>query len=270
MPACEPTRSRFASPVRAPLVPRRPRRGRSRRPLVSSTSTTKIPSRIRKTSVPGSPCRTRVLPSGTVRISGLAPPCMIAPDSERSSADSTGGNDGRGILRRPRVSVAEGVVEPGPKSSDADFSNERSVGVVDPVARERAGAHDLVARGAVDVEGEGQRRPHDRRPEMHERLCGTGRGVGRPMRPPTVWTKWARSAVISGRAGCRAGARREPHRGRPDADGRRADEAPPEVAGADDPAVLDLDVRPQLVGDAEPVVVRSASRSSSWSGGGSS
>ena len=42
-------------------------------------------------------------------------------------------------------------------------------------------------------------------------------------------------------------------RGRPDLDGRRADVALAEMAGVDDPAVLDLDERAQLVRLAEAV-----------------
>ena len=46
---------------------------------------------------------------------------------------------------------------------------------------------------------------------------------------------------------------REPHRGGPDLDRRRADVALAEMPGVHDPAVVDLDERPQLVGLAEPV-----------------
>jgi hypothetical protein len=46
---------------------------------------------------------------------------------------------------------------------------------------------------------------------------------------------------------------REPDGGRADTDGRSADVALPQVPGVDDPAVLDLDERPQLVGLAEAI-----------------
>ena len=45
----------------------------------------------------------------------------------------------------------------------------------------------------------------------------------------------------------------EPDRRRSEAHGRGADRAAAEVAAVDDPAVLDLDERPQLVGLAEAV-----------------
>ena len=85
-------------------------------------------------------------------------------------------------------------------------------------------------------------------------LCWTGRGVGQAH--PA-----ADRLHESRRCGPDLGFvldvgqvdRGEPHRGGADPHGRCADVALPEVAGVDDPAVLDLDVRPQLVGLAEPV-----------------
>jgi hypothetical protein len=47
--------------------------------------------------------------------------------------------------------------------------------------------------------------------------------------------------------------RRESHGRRADADRRGADVTLPEVAGVHDPAVVDLDERPQLVRLAEPI-----------------
>ena len=85
-------------------------------------------------------------------------------------------------------------------------------------------------------------------------LCGTGRGVGRPIRPPTVCTKRADEPSTSG-SGLDVGQldRGEAQRGRPDLHGRRADVALAEMPGVHDPAVLDLDERAQLVRLAEAV-----------------
>ena len=63
-------------------------------------------------------------------------------------------------------------------------------------------------------------------------LCGTGRGVGRPIRPPMVWTKRTDEGPTSGCGlDIRQLHRRKAQGGRPDPDRRRADVALAQVAG---------------------------------------
>ena len=72
--------------------------------------------------MPASPWRTSVSPSLSVRISGLAPPCMIAPDSERSSADSTAATTAGESCSPHGVRSPNEWLNHFPKSIVADFS----------------------------------------------------------------------------------------------------------------------------------------------------
>ena len=179
---------------------------------------------------------------------------MIAPDSERSSADSTAATTAGESCSPHGVRSPNEWLNHFAEVDRRRLLDERAVVVVDPVARERAGADELVARGAVGVDRQGERRPRDRRPELDERLV-RDRPRRRQAHPAADGLDEARRRLADLRLVLDVGKvdGREAHRRRPDAHGRRADMALAEVAGVHDPAVLDLDERPQLVGLAEPV-----------------
>ena len=139
-----------------------------------STSTTKMPSRMRKTSVPASPCRTRVSPSAIVRIFGFVPPRMIELDSDALEGRFHRRDDGRGVLGAPGRSIPEGVLEPLAEVDDAGLLGELALVVVDPVSRERARANELVARAAIGIDRQGKGRPGDGGPELDEGLVRDG------------------------------------------------------------------------------------------------
>ena len=154
----------------------------------------------------------------------------------------------------PRASRRRSNGRPRPEVDDGGFLDERAGVVVDPVPRKWACAGEtrlevpsaLIVSSSVDHAIEGQNWTNGRR--------FTGRGVGMPIRPPTVWTNRTEFGPTSGAfwmsgrwtAANRIAAGPEPN-------GRRTDAAPAEVALPDDPAVLDLDVRSELVGLAEAV-----------------
>src|SRR5436190_22122851 len=75
-----------------------------------------------------------------------------------------------GSRSRPTESDRERVVEPFSEVDRARLLDEPALFVVDPVARERAGADELVAGRSVGVDGQPERGPGDRRPELDEGL----------------------------------------------------------------------------------------------------
>ena len=147
------------------------------------------------------------------------------------------------------------MVEPLPEVDDTGLLDESAIAVIDPVAWERAAIDEFVARAAVGMDGQGAGVvPRDAEGQNWTNgLCGTGRGVGRPIRPPMVCTNRADDLPTSGS---------DWMSGNWTAEKRIAAAtltvvAPTctlaEVAGADDPPALHLDERPKLVGLAEAV-----------------
>ena len=207
-----------------------------------------------------------------VRIVGFVPSFMIALDSDRSSADSTAATTAGESWLPHGVRSPYEWLNHCPKSMTPDFSTRRPVVVVDPVARERARADDLVARAAVGVDRQGQGRPRDRRPELDERLVWH-RSRRREAHAPAdrldeAGRRWAH---LGFGLDIRQLDRGKAHGGRSDLDRRRADVALTEMAGVHDAPVLDVDERAQLVRLAEAVARPELPRDRSIrSGGGSS
>ena len=122
--------------------------------------------------------------------------------------------------------------------------------VVDPVARERAGAGELVDRPSVRKQRQRQARPRERRRELNERgaihlagcrdACPSSGGLGEPNPAVAGDRDWA---LVGERN------RREGHALHAEPDRRRAD-----LTTVDDPAAVDLDPRAQMVG--EPKAIR--------------
>ena len=112
----------------------------------------------------------------------------------------------------------------------------------------------LVARAAVRVDRQGEGRPRNRRPELDERLVRHG-PWRREAHPATDRLHEAGRRAVDLRLGPDVGQldRGEAKRGWPDFHGRRADVALAQMPDVQDPAVLDLDERTQLVRLAEAV-----------------
>ena len=163
-------------------------------------------------------------------------------------------DNGRRIGGPPGRVLAVRLVEPGREIDDAGLLDETPVIVVDPMARERARAEQAVVRRPICTDRQLERRPRERRPELDIRLPrhGTRRrethptsdGLDEPDR------RWSDLRVlldirhVHGRKADRSG---------PDPHGCRANVSAAEIAVADDPAILDIDERPELVGFAETV-----------------
>lgn len=58
--------------------------------------------------------------------------------------------------------------------------DQRAVPVIDPVAGERAGPHELVVRGAIRTDGQRKRRPRGRGVDAKERLTANPARSGEP------------------------------------------------------------------------------------------
>src|SRR5829696_264575 len=120
--------------------------------------------------------------------------------------------------------------------------------------RERARTREAPAGAAVRVDRQLEGRPRDRGPELHPRP---------PLDGPRRWNAHAAADRLDEPHGRRTdlgllldvrqvNGRESDGRGS-DPDGGRADFPATEVAVADDPAVLHIDIGPQLVGLPKPV-----------------
>ena len=219
-----------------------------------------------------SPCSASAAPSLSLRIFGLPSP-MITRRQLALERGLDRGDERRRVLVAPRAVVAERVTVPVLEVDQAGLGGQRAVGSVDPVAGERAGPVELplgrpsawMVSASVDQA--------ERRVVLHERRLG------------------ARGAARARRCGRRRSGRSAPSRRRPrarpagrdsatawnvtDAAPRPtvvdADLAPARVPVAGDrTVVVDLDPRPQVVGEAEAAPLLQSSRSPSTSGSGSS
>ena len=144
-------------------------RARAGRAALPFTSTETTPSSSRKTSLPSSPSVTSVAPWATVADARLG---AAAHDAAGQLALQRGLHlaDQRGrVLVAPWRVRAEGARVPVLEVDKARLQDQPAVVVVDPVAREGAGADDLVLGAAVGVQGQRQRRPRQRRRHLDER-----------------------------------------------------------------------------------------------------
>lgn len=89
-----------------------------------------------------------------------------------------------------RRAVAEGVGEPLAEVDGGGLLHQPAGVVIDPVARERAGSLEASSRVVQAIDGQ----------NWTNGLRGTGRGVGSPIRPPTVCTKRTDAGPTSGSA----------------------------------------------------------------------
>ena len=209
----------------------------------------------------------------SLRTFGFSPPRMITPASSRSSAVSTAVTNAGAVRRAPRRVPAERLPVPLLEVGETGLGRERARLVVDPVPRELARADQLEAARAVGVDRERERRPHERRAELHERRMRS-RAAARAARCGR-----RRSARTSRRRASRLGSSRSSGSStaakvmplRPSWIVVAPIIAAGAVARVDDPAALDLD--PAARGGSRSGTgrsSRSASRSGITSGGGSS
>jgi len=131
--------------------------------------------------------------------------------------------------------------------------------VVDPVAGKGAGAQQPRLGGAVGVEGQGEGRPGHWSPDLDVGLMANPTGVGKPVRPPAVWTNRAQVGPISG-SGRKSGraTRGERDAGWAVADLGDVDAAVAGLASVHDASVLHLDPGLEPVGQPEAVACSSS------------
>src|SRR5205823_152778 len=79
------------------------------------------------------------------------------------------GYKSRRVFSTPGGALAEDVPRPFVEIRDGDLVDQPAGGVVDPMAREGAGAQDLVAGRAIRLEVQCQCRPDDRRDDLDKR-----------------------------------------------------------------------------------------------------
>ena len=113
-----------------------------------SRSTRTMPSRMSRTSVPGSPSLTSTVPAGKRSMRRLPPPCISCAESDGLERGLDGGNQRLGVLVAPRAVFAERLAVPVLEVGQARLVREPVVGVVDPVPGEPAGADDACTPSA--------------------------------------------------------------------------------------------------------------------------
>ncbi len=168
------------------------------------------------------------------------------------------GDQRGGILVAPRAVLAERRAGPAGVVGQAGLVAQAAVGVVDPVPGERARPGHRGLGGAVGVQGQRQRGPHqrgqplhvggvlDRPGHRHPGAAADGLGESHPARP-LLGRPLDVGQLDRLEAGVQAG----------QLEGGGADQPGPGVAGVTDlPVVADLDPGPQRVG--EPEFVRRA------------
>src|SRR6478672_4868428 len=138
----------------------------------------------------------------------------------------------------------------------ARLLHDLTSGVVDPMARKRAGSDHFVLRRAVRADRERERRPGGRRADPEERPAShrprsgeagaTANGLDKADGVRTYLR--FRLKHLEGDAG-------NPDALRPSSEGRRTDQPTTLVAKARDAAVLHLDPCRQLVGLAKPILI---------------
>ena len=240
-----PPSSSARSPRPAPGRPRPPRRRRLRRPARRRGGGT---GRRR-----AAPCSVSVVPALSVRISGLAAPCIIDRRELTLECGLDRGDEGRRLLVAPRRVLAEGVAGPVLVVDQPALGGQLTTVVVDPVAGERRRPDETAL--AVPVGVDRQLAASTRRSGRSTARTAAGAppaAPGKPVRPPADWVKrtqpsptsWFELPVGQAHGGDRE-ALAEP-------DGRRADRTAAAVAGVDDRAVVgELGVGGEMVGEAE-------------------
>src|SRR5919108_1318249 len=164
------------------------------------------------------------------------------------------GDEGGGVGRTPRSLLRGGLAQPVLEIDESRLGNERTRAVVDPVAWEGACADHFVLAGAVGVDGESERRPGERRNDLREGLAShTARHGHAGSSTRRLDEPDPRGAAL--RLGPQVGKSHTGHREVLAAQAkRRGSDVPPSgLSVADDPAVLYVDPRSELVREPEAI-----------------
>ena len=160
---------------------------------------------------PASPCRVSSAPSGRLRISGRAPPRMMSSDSSPLQLALHGHDQRRPVVVRPRACAprtsapssrpgrrARSSARPCPSARRPSAAGTRSPRRARPRSTRRPASS---AASVVHTSGACQRTYGG---------CGTGRGSGIAVRPPTVCTnRTAPSSCTGSRRSTGSGAARK-------------------------------------------------------------